>query len=164
VVDHRGNIRCDSTQGAGASFIIELPVAAEPAASKPRDFPVAAGGSEGVLLVDDEALVRRALRAVLEQAGFRVFEAGDGSEGLSLLSRHAGNIDVIVLDRSMPRMSGDEFLVQLGSQRSRVPVVLLTGHAGGEPDLDGVDAVMMKPPRSAELLRAIRDVLDARRQ
>jgi CheY-like chemotaxis protein len=165
VVDHRGHIRCDSTKGAGTCFTIELPVAAEPAASKPRVVPVAASrGSEGVLLVDDEALVRRALRAVLEQAGFQVFEAGDGSEGLSLLARHAGSIDVIVLDRSMPRMSGDEFLAQLRRQSCRVPVVLLTGHASGEPDLDGVDAVMMKPPRSMELLRALREVLDARRQ
>lgn len=163
VVEHGGRIRCESTKGAGSRFIVELPIAEQPPEQASRPAPtLPSRGSERVLLVDDEALVRRALRGVLEQAGFVVVEAADGGEGLARLDEYRDAIDVIVLDRSMPRMSGEQFLVQLGERAAQHPVVLLSGHASADVELPGVAAVMMKPPRGSELLRVLRSVLDGR--
>jgi CheY-like chemotaxis protein len=89
-----------------------------------------------------------------------VLEAEDGGQGLALIKRHDLPIDLILLDRSMPRMCGEQFLVKLRELGRRVPVVLLTGHPGSEAELEGVCAVMMKPPKSEVLLRTIRQLLD----
>lgn len=161
VIDHQGSIRCESTPGAGCTFVIELPAAAH--APQPEGSPgsACAGRVERVLLIDDEAPVRRALRAVLEGHGYEVLEAADGSEGLTMFGEQpARGLDAIVLDRSMPQLSGDEFLRALGADARRVPVLLLTGHAGDEPEREDVAAVLLKPVRASELLRTLRQVID----
>ena len=117
-------------------------------------------GAETVLVVDDEHALRSVLRIILEQEGFRVLEAEEGEQALAMLSSGGEHIDLILLDRSMPRMSGDQLLSALRERGMSQPVVLLTGHAGTESDFGGVSAVVLKPPGSGELIRTIRRVLD----
>ena len=102
-------------------------------------------------------------RIILEQAGFGVVEAQDGSAGLEALERLGQTIDLVVLDRSMPRMSGEQSLMELRRRQLRVPVVLLTGQLGSDAAGDGVAAVVLEPPASGELVRTIRVVLDRAR-
>jgi PAS domain S-box-containing protein len=158
--DHGGSISCESEPGRGTSFTLALLVAPESAPEEPRArsvFPEAIN-TETVLLVEDELALRRVLRIVLEQAGFRVLEAHDGVAGLELLEGRSMEIDLIVLDRSMPRMSGEQFLVELRRRDIELPVVILTGHSGSVVN-DGVAAVLLKPTASGELVRTLRSVL-----
>ncbi len=162
VADHQGQITCASELGAGTTFMVELPVAREVRkAQMTRNDAPARRGSETVLFIDDEPLVRRALRAIMEHHGFRVLEAEDGAEGLALVERPDLTVDVILLDRSMPRMSGEQFLARLRELPRRPPVVLLTGYPGAEAEMENVRAVLMKPPKSEALLATLRQVLDA---
>ncbi|HEX5660602.1 MAG TPA: ATP-binding protein [Polyangiales bacterium] len=160
LLDHHGSVRCRSTPGAGSVFIVELPVASgavEP--NPPAGVTSDSRGDETILLIDDEPLVRRALAAMLENAGFRVLEAGDGREGLQTL-QHTSAVQLVVLDRSMPHMSGDELLPKLRALRPELPVIVLSGHPGTEAEVGGPFAEIAKPPRSATLLGTIRKMLD----
>jgi PAS domain S-box-containing protein len=160
ILDHQGSVRCRSTPGSGTVFTIELPIASEAVApAPPSGVPADSRGDETILLIDDEPLVRRALVAMLENAGFRVLEAADGREGLQKLTDNAA-IQLVVLDRSMPHMSGDELLPRLRALRPEVPVILLTGYPGSESDVRGPFMEITKPPRSATLLGTIRKMLD----
>lgn len=163
VVDHRGTIACASAPGVGTSFTIELPIA-EPAPVESRGAEPARGRErETVLLVDDEPLLRRAIRGVLEHAGYRVRESEGGPEGLALLTQGSEQVDLVLLDRSMPRMSGEAFLAGMEASGVRVPVVLLTGDPGSASEVRGARAVLLKPPGSALLCKTVREVLDAGR-
>ncbi|MET0285126.1 MAG: response regulator, partial [Polyangiales bacterium] len=160
ILDHQGSVRCRSTPGAGTVFTIELPIASEDVAPTPPAGVLSdSRGDETILLIDDEPLVRRALVAMLENAGFHVLEAGDGREGLQRLQDSTG-VQLVVLDRSMPHMSGDELLPRLRALRPDVPVILLTGYPGSETDVSGPFTEITKPPRSAMLLGTIRKMLD----
>ena len=119
--------------------------------------------SAKVLIVDDELALRKVLRIILEQAGFRVVEARDGIAGIELLLTRSKEIDVIVLDRSMPRMSGEQFLREMRRQNIQLPAIILTGHGGNEVASEGAAAVLMKPAATGELVRTIRAVLDRTR-
>jgi DNA-binding response OmpR family regulator len=160
--DHGGTIACESAPGHGTSFTIELPTAPESALDEPsaRAQTQGAVNTETVLLVDDEFALRRVLRIILEQAGFRVLEAHDGMAGLELVERRTEEIDVVVLDRSMPRLSGEQFLAELRRRNLQLPVVFLTGQGGNDVPNDEAIPVLLKPPASGELVRAIRAVLD----
>ncbi len=160
ILDHQGSVRCRSVPGAGTVFTIELPIASEAVAPQPpSSVPSDDRGDETILLIDDEPLVRRALVAMLENAGFAVLEAGDGRDGLRMLEQ-ADHVQLVVLDRSMPHMSGDELLPKLRALRPKLPVILLSGYPGTEADVSGPYVEITKPPRSAALLGTIRKMLD----
>jgi CheY-like chemotaxis protein len=160
ISDHGGQIRCDSVSGEGTSFEIELPIStAAPSAPAPRPCE-AEGGSETLLLIDDEELVRRALRNVLETAGYSVLEAGCGTEGLATFQRERERIALVLLDRSMPEMSGEVVLERLVALGVRAPVMFVTGHHGGI-ETSHATRVLPKPVDRATLLLAVREVIDA---
>jgi CheY-like chemotaxis protein len=81
-----------------------------------------------VLVVDDEAAVRRLAARMLTQLGFTAVEAADGTEALAILRRDAGQIALVILDLTIPGMQVDELLTEIERDDIRVPVVICSGH------------------------------------
>jgi two-component system cell cycle sensor histidine kinase/response regulator CckA len=157
---HEGTISCESRPGAGATFTIELPATDHtPALPDTAQAPLRRG-NELVLLVDDEPVVRRVARELLELGGYRVLEAEGGVAAIEIFTRECTRLGAVVLDRSMPDLSGDKVLARLGEIDPRVPVIMLSGHLELSEQAGAAAAVLTKPTSAAVLLRALRQVLD----
>jgi CheY-like chemotaxis protein len=160
VAEHGGEIRVDSEVGKGAAFAVELPRA-------PAAPPGAAGGGSTprplrVLVVDDEAPIRRSLARYLERRGHRVDEASDGREALARVQEAgAAPYDVILADLRMPGVSGDRLLAELRVRGDGAEdrLVLITGdalsdHVAAALAASGVP-VVFKPFELEQVARAV---------
>ena len=163
ITEHQGRIRCESLPGRGACFEIELPLStAAPERPQPTPRTEPARGSETVLVVDDEPLVRRACAAMLAYGGYRVLQAEDGHKALELVRSRSEPIAMVLLDRSMPGLCGDQIVARLRELEPDLPVALLTGQPGNgnsEPST----LTLSKPIDATQLLWAVRCAIDQRR-
>ncbi|MEA2713534.1 MAG: two-component system, cell cycle sensor histidine kinase and response regulator CckA [Gemmatimonadales bacterium] len=118
--------------------------------------PARAGSVVSVLVVDDEAAVRRFACRVLERAGYGVFEAIDGVEALELIQGQALVLDLVVSDIVMPRMNGVELMQALSVSRPGLAVILMSGYATTALSELGIVAPcsIVTKPFSAERLLA----------
>lgn len=152
-----GQWRVDSSPGQGTTFVVKLPVgersgsSVPPPSALPRRADAAA-----ILIIDDEVLVVTAIQRQLERAGFAVRTALDAAVGLELLRADRGReIRAIILDLSMPGRSGADLLPALKGVAPEVPVVVLSGHANPDVPLPLASAVLQKPIRTAQLVKAL---------
>ena len=128
---HRGVLDIDTAPGRGTRVRVWIPSDPDARPSKPAEqAPTFAGGR--VLVVDDEPLVRRTARRLLEKAGYEVTEASDGAEAVERFRAAPAEFDVVLLDLSMPKMAGDETFVALRGVRDDVPIVLSSGYAAAD--------------------------------
>jgi PAS domain S-box-containing protein len=163
--EHQGALQVESIPGQGSTFRIFFPIAEkEPVLPDEGDeaTPIA-GGPGQILLVDDEPTIRSILRQGLESAGFQVIEAVDGVEGLGAFVRHRASIRMVLLDLSMPRMSGDEVFAEIQRVAPEVPVVLMSGYSQQEATAaiqgQGLAGFLSKPCSVREALAMVRRVL-----
>jgi PAS domain S-box-containing protein len=165
VTQSGGHIRATSQPGRGTRFDVLFPEASARAAdSRPADAPVAsARGSESVLVAEDEPLVRNLVVRCLEEAGFRVFAAGDGRAALELAPRLAGTLHALVTDVAMPNVTGPDVAARLRATWPGMKVVFLSAHAAGsgEPAALGGTAFLQKPFAPRDLVDTLRKLLDA---
>ncbi len=161
-----GYIWVYSEPGRGTTLKIYLPRiegVAQPARPGPAATPVA-GGSETLLVVEDQEEVRDLTRRVLEARGYTVLAARGGPEALRLAHGHAGPIHLLVTDVVMPGMSGREVGLLLGPARPSMKVLYLSGYADESIVHHGVlergVAFLQKPFAAEALARKVREVLD----
>jgi CheY-like chemotaxis protein len=162
IAEHHGRITCESVPGVSTLFVVELPASERAGlpAVEPAPMTVVQGGNETVLLIDDEPLVRRAAAAMLADGGYCVVEAEGGADGLALFERARGEIALVILDRSMPGMPGEQVAVRLRELDADVPIVLLSGYPGPAPSAAQAAAVLSKPVDAHTLLLTIRSAID----
>ncbi|MCU0492687.1 MAG: PAS domain S-box protein [Chloroflexaceae bacterium] len=131
---HHGAIQVASTLGMGTTFTIAFPQAREQTSGQ-RPLLVQSGSWQGhgtVLVVDDEPDVRTTAAAMLERWGFTVLTAADGQEALEIYDAQRASISLVLLDLTMPRLSGDEALAILHTMRPDLPVVVMSGYRAEE--------------------------------
>jgi signal transduction histidine kinase len=163
VRSHRGAIKVTSAPGRGTRVRVLLPpAAAQAAVAAPVERePQGAARGGTVLIVDDEETVRRVAQRILEAAGFTVRTATGGIEAMRSLREAPGAVDLVLLDMTMPDMSGAQTLTELQRIRPGIRVVLSSGYTQEESGLeDRVSAFIQKPYRPADLVSAIRRALD----
>jgi PAS domain S-box-containing protein len=167
VVQSGGYIWVDSEPGRGTAFKICFPrVEAEDGfATTPRQPAESAGGSEVILLVEDEETVRSVASRVLMSRGYTVHEAANGREALALADKLGGMADLVLTDVVMPDIGGMELVEQLVARWPGLKVVYMSGYAEGDklqPGMQQSDRSFLQKPFSAESLTLkVRQVLDA---
>jgi len=162
-----GYIWAYSEAGRGTTFKIYLPrvdAAVEPAPPSPA-ATAALGGSETVLLVEDQEQVRDLIRRLLQARGYRVLVAASGLEALRLAEHHPGPIHLLVADVVMPGMTGREVGLLLTPTRPQMRALYLSGYPDESVVHGGVlapgMAFLQKPFTADAFARKVREVLDA---
>ena len=157
-----GEIAVHSVLGEGTRFDLRLP-AALPDESTPRPAPTVplegSLGDRGVLVVEDDRSVRQSTTDILHRAGYRVWSAGDGEEGLALFERLGTQVDVVLTDVVMPRRDGRALATELRRRRPELPIVMMSGYTHRADILDLVGElrleVLGKPFERTALLAAL---------
>jgi len=168
VESNRGFIHVESSPGQGACFTVYLPVP-PPAIQEETRAPAAeaepAGGTESILIVEDEEPLAELLQMSLQAAGYNVITAAEGDSALELYRKHRHHIALVVSDVGLPRMSGDQLFLAMKELNPGVKTVLASGYM--EPALKstamraGVRSFIQKPYEMRAVLKEIRRVLDA---
>ena len=166
VQQHMGTIDVVSTVGVGTSITIGLPLAemTVPNATPRSALLIREGATETILLVEDEEMVRRAGRRILEKHGYRVLQAADGAEALEVLRERGSEIALVVSDVVMPRMGGRELYASLRDEGFRMPFLFTSGYtdrmSSDTVALDPSVPVLPKPWTWTELTASVRAALD----
>ncbi len=160
-----GHIGVRSEPGRGAAFEILLPAVAAPLEpTVVGEISRTPGGSETVLVVEDEPGIRALLAEILESGGYRVLAAGRGQDALDLLARSPGPVHLLLTDVVMPGMSGRDLADRLQPTRPGLKALFISGYTPEEVSRRGVvssgSAFLQKPFSSEALLRKVRGVLD----
>lgn len=161
-----GNIWVYSEEGKGTTFRIYLPRASEPLQKLPK--PAAGielpGGSETILLAEDDDRVRRLALQILEAQGYQVLEASNGEEAIQLCNRHFGDIRLLLTDVMMSGMSGKALSEHLRRLRPSIKVLFMSGYSADMIGLQiiraGRSPFLQKPFSTAQLVCKVREVLD----
>lgn len=162
---HDGHIQVSSSIGKGSQFTIYLPAAPvqRPRFPNTEPFLLVRGNGQTLLVVEDEAATRQALKDGLMLINYQVVVATDGQQALSYLNEHPGMVQLVLSDVVMPEMGGIELLRAIRAQGLKIPVVLMTGHPLQEEINNlkdsGLTAWMQKPPRLKQLSHIIAQAL-----
>ncbi|HUR94649.1 MAG TPA: PAS domain S-box protein [Gemmatimonadales bacterium] len=161
-----GHIAVESAPGQGATFTIFLPRHTGPGTLMPvttdrRSLP---GGTETLLLVEDESAVRASARRLLERHGYTVIEARHGADALRIVEAGEQRIDLVVTDLVMPEMGGRELVERLRARHPALKVLYMSGYSERAVTVDGVmppaTGFVEKPFTLEQLTRRTREILD----
>jgi PAS domain S-box-containing protein len=166
IKQHKGHITCESEMGTGTTFKIYIPAIEkklEGGAQESRT-PIV-GGTETILLVDDEEHLRDLGSTILKRYGYEVLTTENGREALEAYIREREKISLIVLDLIMPEMDGKKCLSEILHINPKAKVLIASGYSPISPTipslLPGAKGLVAKPYQMRKLLKAVREVLDA---
>ncbi len=163
-----GELRVDSAPGQGSTFRVLMPRAEAVTSPRASVVPLSTttGGHETVLLVEDEEMVRRLAKEVLEERGYTVLEALSASDALRLVDNWTGRLDLLLTDVVMPGMNGRELAETLGARYPGLPVIYMSGYTDDAVVRRGVRArdagFLQKPFTPLTLTARVREILDSR--
>ncbi len=167
VKSHKGFIVCYSEPGRGTAFKIYLPAVegdVQTPSLPPKEKTALHGGSETILLVDDEKSLRGIGKEMLEKFGYRILLAKDGEEAIEIFIRMKGEVELVILDLMMPGMGGKRCLEELLKIEPRLKVIIASGYSLDGHVRETLEAgardFVSKPYKLTQMLQAVRQVLD----
>ena len=161
-----GAIKVTSEEGRGTTFDVLFPrliakIAASPEEGAAQPLP---RGKETILFVDDEETLRFTGAQMLHQLGYRVVLAANAAEALEIFLDKRDSLDLVITDKTMPKMTGFELARAIKNLRPDIPIVLCTGYSEKEDmavgEAIGISQFVMKPLRKKALAETVRQVLD----
>lgn len=169
VKQHHGFVQVTSSPGKGTTFSLYFPTATELAQEKVVDLLPARlepqGGSETILLLEDDIDIQLVISEFLRDCGYKVLLANDGEEGMELFRKHSSSIALVITDIMMPKMKGREFQEDIRQDNPRVKVLVVSGYQ--EMDLkrrqllDPHSAFLPKPFALDNLALKVRELLES---
>jgi PAS domain S-box-containing protein len=164
VKKHRGEISVTSEPGHGTTFDIFLPAIAEPSETATEKPAPVRGGSERIMLVDDERQLADLLTTTIERLGYQVTAFTDSLEAVRCFRESSDAYDLVITDMTMPNMTGTEMAREMLALRPSLPIILITGY---HERIDrstalriGIREFINKPLRRNILAHSIREILD----
>ena len=166
VQQHKGIVDVTSEIGKGATFRIYLPSVNQASidVEEKLEDSYSKGGTETVLLVEDDFPVHKLMKTILELSGYKIFSAEDGEEAMNILKTYKGAIDLALLDVVLPKFSGKELAEKIMIEWPEMKILFCTGYsreivdsmAQNKKNID----IIEKPFRKSDLLKKVRDILD----
>ena len=158
VKDHSGDIRVASETGKGTTFIVYLPLLEIPRKARPSyDTRKDLMGSESILLVDDEAPIAPMVKTILERLGYKVIVRPSSLDALDAFRADPSKYDLVISDRSMPNMTGEQLSSEIISIRPDIPIIICTGLSDDNNQQRGkamgIKGFLMKPVSLDDLAR-----------
>ena len=165
VTGHGGHIAVSSEVGVGTTVAVYLPAKITTDTESPALAPATTGGQERVMVVDDENEVSEMVAEMLSSLGYRVVSFNHASDAAEAFTTAPDDFDIVLTDRTMPGMTGEDLARKLRHIRGDIPIVLMTGFKGAAK-ADGderalIGRTILKPFSSSTLDGAIREALDA---
>src|SRR5216683_1866524 len=165
VKQHKGFIDVDSAPGQGTAFHVYLPLGeGPPEVQEKRHKDALRGGSEGILIAEDNEGLREAAKEILESLGYRVILAKDGADAVRVFEENHPSIDLVFLDVVMPNLNGPEAYTRMCAIKPHIPVIFTTGYASEANLLSARSRekaiVLQKPYGSQHLAQKLREILD----
>ncbi|NVN91943.1 MAG: PAS domain S-box protein [Desulfuromonadales bacterium] len=166
VKQHNGYITVDSKPGRGTVFCVYLPLIAsmEQDALAPNTTAPPLGGTETILLAEDDETVRELHCMILEEAGYTIIEAEDGQDALDKFLIHQTEVDILVTDVIMPKIDGKHLYEEIRKIRSEMKVLMMSGYTNDvfveRGILEDEYNFLAKPVMPSDLLKTLRNILD----
>ena len=160
VKQNGGWIEVDSELGKGASFKIYLPSAKGKLEKPPEDMEMLPVGKGTILVVEDDPVVMDLYHQVLTMSGYQVISSLNGAEGVEKFRLNHEQVSLVILDISMPEMSGTEAYQAIRSIDSEARIVISSGYAPDKELFPRVDAILEKPVKINDLLTAVQGALN----
>ena len=165
VKQHQGFINCYSEVGHGTTFKIYLPgIIAETQTDLPVVISIQQGGTETILLVDDEEFIRDLGKRILSKVGYTVLTAYNGKEALEIYRSNKGNISLVMLDLIMPEMGGKPCIEELLKIDPDVKILVASGYSADGPTKEalsnGAKGFVAKPFDMRQVLEMVRKTID----
>ncbi|HVW83081.1 MAG TPA: response regulator, partial [Bryobacteraceae bacterium] len=155
-----------SEPGRGTEFRVYFPIAEALIKEEPEERPFRAHAGTGtILVVDDEPMVTRTARLALQKCGYTVLTAQNGREAVDLFRALANEIDLVLLDMTMPVMPGDIAFQQIRAIRSNVRVIASSGYDEAEASSrfgEDLDGFIQKPYKAGQLAEKVHEILSKR--
>lgn len=167
IKQHNGFINCESETGRGTTFKIYLPRVKTPERFREPETKgsgLLAGGTETVLIAEDDADVRTLTRSVLEDFGYQVIEAVDGQDAVEQFQQRRNDISLLFFDVIMPRMSGKQAYEHINQMKPGIKILFTSGYTSHTIQKEGLAEkdtnYILKPISPKDLLKKVREVLD----